>query len=153
MGLQGGGGGGPWPWIVDVHGVPADEYVLVVDPAVFPECAVARCWLREVTLALSPLCCVDTELWKFVNCVKGTEICCFRSFFSVERRRIMSWLDCRKAVARSAGLVGGAGAAIQLWAVAVSCEVGCWRFRSDVYFNRTGACPLLRSGTQNRKSG
>ena len=153
VGLQGGGGEGPWPWIVYVRGVPADEYVLVVDPAEFPECALASCWLREVTLALSPLSCVDTVLWKFVNCAQRIEICCFRSLFSVERHRIMAWSDCRKALARSAGLVGGAGAAIELWAVAVSCEVGCWRFRSDVYFDGTGAWPLSRSGTQNRKSG
>ena len=74
MGLGGGGGGGPWPWTVYVHGVPADEYVLVVDPAVFPVWALASCWLREVTLALSLLSCVDTELWKFVNYAQRTEI-------------------------------------------------------------------------------
>ena len=74
VGLRGGGEGGPWPWTIYVRGVPADEYVLVVDPAVFPEWALASCWLREVTLALSPLSWVDTELWKLVNCAQRTEI-------------------------------------------------------------------------------
>ena len=70
VGLQGRGGGGPWPWTVYVRGVPADEYVLVVDPTVFPEWALSSCWVSEVTLALS----VDTELWKFVNCTQRTDI-------------------------------------------------------------------------------
>ena len=74
VGLRGGGGGGPWPWTVYVRGVPADEYVLVVDPTVFPEWALASCWVIEVTLALCPLSCVDAELWKFVSCAQRTEI-------------------------------------------------------------------------------
>ena len=76
MHLRGGGGGGPWPWTVYMRGAPADEYVLVVAPTVFPEWALASYWVSEVTFALSPLpvSCVDTELWKFVNCAQRTEI-------------------------------------------------------------------------------
>ena len=63
----------------------------------------------------------------------------------------MAWSDCRKAVARSAWLA--AEGAVELWIVVASCVEGCWRFRSDVYFDGAVACPLSRSGTRNRKSG
>ena len=63
----------------------------------------------------------------------------------------MAWSDCRKAVPRSDWLA--AEGAVELWMVVASCVEGCWRFRSDVYFDGTGACPLSRSGTRNRMSG
>ena len=65
----------------------------------------------------------------------------------------MAWSDCRKAVARSAALAYKVCVALEFWMVAASYEVGCWRFLRDVYFNGTGAWPLSRSGTRNRKSG
>ena len=63
----------------------------------------------------------------------------------------MAGSDCRKAVARSAWLA--VEVAVELWIVVASCVEGCWRFRSDVYFDGAGSCPLSHSGTRNRKSG
>ena len=65
----------------------------------------------------------------------------------------MAWSDCRKAVARSAALAWEAGIGVEFWVMVASCEVGCWRFLRDVYFDGTGAWPLSRSGTRNKKSG